>query len=222
MRSRRRTVAASAISVLIATSAAAAPPVAAQGRKHASFVGLAVLDAGLSAPCATSTTVTPPDTTVTKGTKTCPPQVGPGTTSKHDNPFHVNGNTRSGTFVAGACISSWLSFKKFVPVGIDPACSIQGIFTITGYCGLAQARGTGTARIGLQSINFSFTWSDVGGNVVVRGWWTSSTTQRGDVFGYSEMEPQPILSGNSCMDKTARVFRFDGDWEFMNPKTTES
>jgi hypothetical protein len=133
----------------------------------------------------------------------CPPPVGAG------------GNTVGFAFNSVPCVGSKTDiFKDKNPSG-EPVktytglCAIRASGTLTGYCDLFTATGSGTIRFtdaakgNSKTMNFTFTWTSLG-TLLITG-----TSDKGLFTGTATAIPDP--TGGSCFDKTVTRFFVVGE-----------
>lgn len=207
------------------------PPAAAEGMKTVVFAGRATVTEGLGYPCTNTTppTVTVPDTSPTKGQKTCPPdvRVNPGA-NKKQKLVDVNGDTRTGRFEStdDACVASGLTFNKGKQTLDAGPCVILSTFVVTGYCGLSQGVGRATVTVdnqlgANQTYNADYTWFSSGTVLTVRGQaWTGATkpaTPDWYLTGTVSAAPNPLVAGTSCTNKTGQSFLIEGVVVLVHP-----
>jgi hypothetical protein len=218
MKFRRSARTGAILLAVLGTAATFVPPASAEGTKELAFQGTATVATGLGYPVLTGTP-----------SLTAKPQP-----DKKNPPFNVTGgNTRTGAFASGPCagVSAMPKPEKPTPAGQGPfTCSIGATFTVDGFCGLSDGRGTGTLRVTsalgvTQLIGFKFTWFGPGGNLTLLGnWWFGGGPEPappfidGDLVGTVNAVP---VTG-SCTDKTATGFAVAGTVTLTHPKCLPS
>ena len=214
LRSRARVVA--VVAVVMGLFAGGTPKASAIATGNFSFVGRMNLSGGLDYPCAN------PES------KPCPPSVlVVGPVSKKTPPLVVNGNTRTGTLFSDVCIGGVQNVNKPGKAASEgPICSLTATFTLTGYCGLATASGTGRfVTTPGQLYFFNFTFTILGTKLALRGnYWKHFPTKpvfpEGDfVINADVNNDVSTLPTNSCVNKTARLFLVTGSGHLVHPKT---
>jgi hypothetical protein len=227
MKIRRSARTGAILLAVLGTAATFVPPASAEGVKDLAFQGTANVTTGLGAPVVTGTP-----------SLTAKPQP-----DKKNPPFNVTGgNTRSGTFTsaAGGCagVSAMPKPEKPTPAGQGPfTCSIGATFTVDGFCGLSDGRGTGTLTVTstlgfTQLIGFKFTWFDPGnGTLAVLGnWWFGGGPEPAPPFIDGDLvaavRATPATSGvpptQSCLGKSQRDFLVQGEATLTHPKCLPS
>lgn len=223
--------AAGATACAVALLIGLAPPASAEGSVTITFAGDATLTGGLGYPCTNTTPPTVPDTTPTKGQKTCPPEVGPGNpTNKKAKPVEVNGDTRTGGFSSTVCAAAEATTDKNKATPVNTGtCTIRSAFVVTGYCGLSQGQGTATVSIAgvlkTKSYSVHYFWISSGSVLTLRGQAWKGTgpkpaTPDWYVTATVNATPNPLVAGTSCTNKTGTSFIVDGVVEFVHPNPT--
>jgi hypothetical protein len=218
MKIRRSARTGAILMAVLGTAATFVPPASAEGVKDLAFQGTANVTGGLGAPVLTGT----------------PSLTAKSQPDKKNPPFNVTGgNTRTGTFASTTCagVSAMPKPEKPTPAGQGPfTCSIGAAFTVDGFCGLSDGKGTGTATgtsaTGVtQTIGYKFTWFSSAMELVLMGnWWFGGGPEPappfidGDLVGVVNAVP---VTG-SCTNKTATGFLIQGTVTLTHPKCLPS
>lgn len=199
--------------VVLCLLASGVPHASAIATGNFTFVGAMVLNGGLDYPC------------VNPFSKPCPPTVTDLNLGKAAPTFTVNGNARTGTLTAAACVGSVQNVNKLGKDAFEgPLCLFNAAITLRGYCGLAAGGGTGTFQTVLGQVYFvTFTFTIVGSEFTLRGNYTKTGggPPEGDFTMVSDINSDVSTApDNSCLTKTARVFFMAGGGWLVHPKAS--
>lgn len=140
--------------------------------------------------------------------------VGNTTVDLGSRPYVHGGQTR--TFALGSMVCATTTgnvLKAGKPTThVNVGCGIAATGTITGWCGMSTAKGTGIITDGLgQTYALDFHLDD---QTTVRGHWTKANGQRGLLAGVLTATAIPnagtVPPGNSCRHLTATQFTVTG------------
>jgi len=185
------------------------------------FVGAATTG-NLGYPCVTANVGPPPTVTTTCVTVGPPPTTTLPTTSTSPGKLGLPNVTVSGPstgfrFASTACVGLKVDLLKAKDgpapaTAYGPLCQIRAAGTVTGYCGLSSATGTGEIEFFplAKKVSFTFTFTGVGGTLFVRG-----NSSKGTIVAVVQAVPNP--TEGSCLAGNQTGFAIVGTATIAQP-----